>query len=329
MILRLVNYEKRDSAGACGGKVGLLSGDRVVDLCRLQEARKGEESGCSGEICVGSALALTLCPECLAEVRGWAAWFEGLEPARQAELSVPRDQVRLRSPVSAPGKVFCLAQNFPAHAAEASRHISHSGLSAADRMTPHVFMKPTPNTICGDGDPIILPKNGQFIDYEAEVAVVIGRRGKYISAQEAGAYIAGITAMNDVSERDLLVWQREEEREWDHFFDWLNGKWMDNFAPMGPCLVPAGDLDVDNLDVACFVNGEERQQGNTAEMYHSAARTIQYISHMLTLEPGDVIALGTPAGVGKALGKRLQPGDVVTVEVQGVGKLTNPVVAEE
>jgi len=189
-------------------------------------------------------------------------------------------------------------------------------------------MKPASNTLCGQGDPILIGRTAQFIDYEGEVALVIGKRGKYIKAAEARPYIAAVTAMNDVSERDLVIWNRQEEREWDHFFDWLNGKWYDSFAPIGPCLVPARDVDVDNLGLKCFVNGELRQVGNTSEMYHSAAHTVEYISHMLTLEPGDIIAMGTPGGVGKAMDKKLVPGDVVTVEVEGVGGLENPVVAE-
>jgi 2,4-diketo-3-deoxy-L-fuconate hydrolase len=185
-----------------------------------------------------------------------------------------------------------------------------------------------PNTVCGDGDAIPITPTAQFIDYEAEVAIVIGKAGKYIAAEEAAEYIAGVTAMNDVSERRLKLWERKDEREWDKFFDWLNGKWMDNFAPMGPCIVPAADVDLDNLVLRGYVNDELRQEGNTAEMFHSAAKTVEYISLMLTLEPGDVIALGTPAGVGAARGTKLVPGDVVRVEVEGVGALTNPVVAE-
>ena len=326
-MLRLVNYTVRSEESVVS-RTGFLTAAGVMDFARLSEACSEVGSACDCPTCWQSALGILTCPECLEAARRYAAWAEAQEAAILEDLALPLAEVRLLAPVPRPGKLFCLAQNFPSHAAEANRHITRAGDSVADAMTPHVFLKPVPNTVCGDGDPILIPPTAQFIDYEAEVAIVIGKKGKYIRAEEASEYIAGVTAFNDVSERRLRLWERKDEREWDKFFDWLNGKWMDNFAPMGPCVVPASDVDLNNLSLRGYVNDELRQTGNTSEMYHSAAKTVEYISLMLTLEPGDVIALGTPAGVGAARGTKLVPGDVVRVEVEGVGALTNPVVAE-
>ena len=326
MPLRLVHY--LDHSDDSKPEVGFLADEGAVGFTRLAEACSEVKSGCDCPDCWESPLGIAICPACLEAARSYAAWFAKQDAATRTGLALARDRVKLLPPVAKPGKVFCLAQNFPEHAAESNRHITRAGDSIADEMAPHVFLKPTTNTICGDGDPILITPTAQFMDYEAEVCLVIGKAGKYIETSEAAEYIAAVTCMNDVSERSLKIWERKDEREWDRFFDWLNGKWMDNSAPIGPCLVPAADLDIDHLTVRCFVNDELRQEGNTADMYHSAAQTVSYISQMLTLEPGDLIALGTPAGVGKARGLKLVPGDVVQIEVEGVGVLRNPVVGE-
>jgi 2-keto-4-pentenoate hydratase/2-oxohepta-3-ene-1,7-dioic acid hydratase in catechol pathway len=287
------------------------------------------QAGCGCEECWEAPLGILTCGDCLDAARLYAAWFERQDEAMQKGLSLAREDVRLLSPVLKPGKVFCLAGNFPEHVKETAAHKDLEWVAGAQAMTPHVFMKPSTNTICGDGDPIPITRVAQFIDWEAEVVVVIGKRCKYVKAADAASVIAGVTCMNDVSERKLKIWDREKGRDWDRFFDWLNGKWMDNFAPMGPCVVPVEDVDLDNLMVRCFVNGKLEQEGNTGDMYHSAALTVEYISQFLTLEPGDVIALGTPSGVGLVKDVNLKPGDVVSVEVEGVGTLTNPVEAEQ
>ena len=327
MLLRLVNYtESKDTDGR--QQTGFLTDEGVVGFGRVGKACTSVRSACDCPDCWSAVLSLATCEACLAAARAYADWFAAQDAQTRGDLTLPGGQVKLLAPVARPNKLLCLAQNFAAHAAEANRHITHSGVSVADAMTPHVFMKPSSNNVRGDGDPIVITPTAQFIDYEAEVAVVIGREGKYIKAAEALDYVLGVTAINDVSERRLKIWDRKDEREWDNFFDWLNGKWMDSFAPMGPCLVPASDVDLGNLDITCHVNGEVRQEGNTGEMYHSVAQTIEYISHFMTLEVGDVIAMGTPAGVGAARDARLVAGDVVSVTVTGVGTLTNPVVAE-
>ena len=159
--------------------------------------------------------------------------------------------------------------------------------------------------------------------------MVIGKEAKCVSAAEADDYIFGYTLVNDVSERKLKVSQARETRAWDDFFDWLNGKWCDSFAPMGPCAVPLADVgDLQNLKLMTRVNGEVVQESSTAHMIFTVAQQIEYISHMMTLEPGDVIATGTPSGVGTARGVALAAGDVVEVEIERIGVLRNPVVVE-
>lgn len=328
MSLQLVRFSRLGEAGQTPA-VGLLVSGRVADVERVARACDTVRSTCGCHECWQAPLGVITCEGCLEAARGYADWLSGLDAAALAELTEERSHVRLLPPIENPGKVLCLAQNFPAHAAEASAHITRSGISRADSMTPHVFMKPSGNTLRGDGDPIVIGRGAQFVDYEAEAVVVIGQRCKYVKAPEALSVIAAVTCMNDVSERRLKVWERSEERQWDHFFDWLNGKWMDSFAPLGPALVPASDVDLDDLWVRCRVNGELRQEDNTGVMYHLAGHVVEYVSNLVTLEPGDIIALGTPAGVGIARDKPLRPGDVVEVEVEGVGLLTNPVVAEE
>lgn len=315
MTLRLVNYLPRGTAGsAAEPRLGALRGESVVDVAQLCD-REAED--CS---CTGSVVALLSCPECQAAAR------HVLAEAGEAAPALPLSQVRLLPPVPHPGKLFCLAGNYAAHIQEGGR----GELQAADMATPRIFLKPSTNTVCGPDDPIIIGRRAEFVDYEGELAVIIGRRGKYVAADEALRCVGGITCFNDVSERRLHIWDRPQERPWDRFFDWLNGKWWDTFAPMGPCAVPLADInDLQNLTLTTRLNGEIVQSASTADMIFSVARTIEYLSQMVTLAPGDVIATGTPAGVGKASGRALQPGDVVEVEITGVGVLRNPVVAED
>ena len=240
--------------------------------------------------------------------------------------ALPLAEARLLAPVPRPGKLFCLAGNYEEHVREAGRLSSEEALV---RRTPWVFMKPSTNTVCATGDPVLVAKTSRFVDYEGELAVIIGKRGKYLKAAEALDYVGGVTCFNDISERQLHIWDRPEDRPWDKFFDWLNGKWFDSFAPMGPCAVPLADTPgIDKLQLRTLLNGEVVQETSTGEMIFSVGEQIEYISQMVTLEPGDVIATGTPAGVGKIRGVALKPGDLIEVEVDGIGRLSNPVVAE-
>jgi 2-keto-4-pentenoate hydratase/2-oxohepta-3-ene-1,7-dioic acid hydratase in catechol pathway len=229
------------------------------------------------------------------------------------------------APVPNPGKLFCLAGNYQDHIEEGG-----GKMEVQDRQTPRVFMKPPTSTVIGPGDAIRIPPVARGIDWEGELAVVIGRKAKAVKAADALKYVAGYTVMNDVSERRLLIRERTETRPRDRWFDWLNGKWLDTFAPQGPWIVTADEIpDPQALEISTYVNGERRQHNYTSQMLFSVADTIEYISAIITLDPGDIISTGTVSGVGATTGEFLKPGDSVDIEVSGVGVLRNRVVASK
>lgn len=220
----------------------------------------------------------------------------------------PINEMRLGPPIPDPDKIICLGLNYRSHAEEAGFSIPQ---------VPILFAKYR-NALTGPTSPIVLPSLSTEIDYEAELAVVIGKTGKNIPAEQALEYVAGYMAFNDVSARDLQFRSGQ----------WLSGKALDTFAPCGPALVIREIKDPQKLDIATRLNGQTLQQSNTCNMIFSVSETIAYISQLMTLEPGDIIATGTPEGVGF---KRNPPiflhdGDVVEVEVEGIGILRNPVV---
>ncbi len=207
-------------------------------------------------------------------------------------------EVQLLAPVM-PGKVLAIGLNYRAHAAELSRPLPEE---------PLLFLKP-PSAVIGPQTPIVLPTLSQRVDYEAELAVVIGRRCRNVNRDEAMSYVLGYSCANDVTARDL---QRRDGQ-------WSRSKGFDTFCPLGPWIVT--DLDAGNLEVTCRVNGAVRQHGSTSDLIFPVPVLIEYIAAVMTLEPGDVLLTGTPSGIGP-----LQAGDVVEVEVAGVGILRNPVV---
>lgn len=314
MSLKLVNFVPR-TLPDYAPRVGALVGDRILDIAQLCE---DADLDCG---CAGSVVDLLACPDCQQVAREVLAQSGGDEPG------LALAEARLLAPVPRPGKLLCLASNYEAHIREGGRSGNKSDL---EKRTPWVFLKPSTNTVCGPGDPIIIGRTSTFVDYEGELAVIIGKKGKYIKAENALEHVGGVTILNDISERKLHIWDRPEDRPWDNFFDWLNGKWFDSFAPMGPCAVPLADIgDIHNLELTTRLNGEVKQQASTGEMIFNVGRQIEYISHMVTLKPGDVIATGTPSGVGAAQGVKMQPGDTIEVEIEGIGILTNPVIAEQ
>lgn len=251
--------------------------------------------------------------------KAWKKVVEG-----KAKPLGTEEEVRLLPPNPSARKVFCLAGNYVEHITEGGRNLAEQ-----DRQTPRVFMKPPSTTLRGARDPIVIGRYAQKIDWEAELAIIIGKKAKYVPAGQANDCIAGYCVFNDVSERGFKVWERAEAREWDRFFDWLNGKWLDGFAPTGPCLVTKDEIpDPTNLRITLTVNDQVMQEANTGQMIFSPAEIVSFISSFVTLEPGDVIATGTPSGVGAARGIFLKPGDVVTTEIERLGRLVNPVVAE-
>jgi 2-keto-4-pentenoate hydratase/2-oxohepta-3-ene-1,7-dioic acid hydratase in catechol pathway len=202
-----------------------------------------------------------------------------------------------------PSKIVCVGRNYAAHAKEL-------GNAVPDR--PLLFLKP-PSSVISNGDAIILPPDSRQVEHEAEIGVVIGSRLARGDETAARAAIAGITCVNDVTARDLQKLDVQFTR----------AKGFDTFCPFGPALLPVPpDFIYSSLEVMCRVNGQERQHGRAADMVFGIPMLVSYISHVMTLEPGDLIATGTPEGVGP-----LEPGDVVEVEVTGVGVLRNPVAA--
>ncbi|MDA8432216.1 MAG: fumarylacetoacetate hydrolase family protein [Nitrospiraceae bacterium] len=236
---------------------------------------------------------------------------------RAAETAFEDRSVQLRRleetvigpPVPDPDKIICLGLNYREHASEIRMEVAP---------VPTFFAK-FRNALCGPYSPIVLPAVSTRVDYEGELAVVIGRRCRDVSGDEALGFVAGYTIMNDVSARDLQMQTSQ----------WTAGKTPDTFAPMGPGIVPTSSIpDPQNLKITTRVNGVALQEGHTSEMIFPVARTIAFLSSFMTLEPGDIISTGTPAGVGF---KRQPPiflkaGDLVEVEVERIGTIRNPVV---
>jgi len=232
-------------------------------------------------------------------------------------------RVKLAAPVPRPRKVFCLAGNYRDHIEEGG-----GKFQVQDAQTPRVFMKPPSTTVIGSNDAIRIPPVARAIDWEGELAVVIGRRAKGVTARQALRYVAGYTVMNDVSERKLQIRKRTKSRPKDEWFDWLNGKWLDTFAPQGPWIVTADEIrNPQTLEITTRVNGKSKQHNSTAQMLYPVAETIAYIAKIITLEPGDLISTGTVSGVGAASGTFMKGGDRVEVEISGIGVLRNRVSA--
>lgn len=220
---------------------------------------------------------------------------------RRHELERDLDEVRLLAPVL-PSKVLCIGRNYIAHALEQNAEVPE---------VPLLFLKP-PSSVIGPDQTILLPPQSQQVEHEGELVAVIGQRGRWIPPENAFEYILGYTVGNDVTARDL---QRRDNQ-------WTRGKGFDTFCPLGPWIET--EFDPSDALITCHVNGELRQMGSTRDMVFSVRHLVAYASSIMTLEPGDVLLTGTPAGIGP-----LQPGDIVEVAVEGLGILTNPVAAEQ
>jgi len=253
-------------------------------------------------------------------------WFKQCKDTYEALLGDPRkiaeaaDQRRLTrrgdaywfAPIPRPGKLICIGLNYRDHAIE-------SGQPIPER--PIVFSKFS-SAVIGPGEPVIVPDSSSQVDYEAELAVVIGRRAKNVKAEHALEYVLGYTAFNDVSARDFQFTDGQ----------WQRGKSCDTFAPMGPVIVTADQIpDPHRLGIKLVLNGKTMQDSNTDQLVFGVPQLIEFISRTITLEPGDVIATGTPPGVGFARKPPifLQPGDKMEVQIERIGTLNNPIVAPE
>lgn len=223
---------------------------------------------------------------------------------------IPLEDVRLLAPVLRPEKIICIGLNYKDHAAE----------SGAEAPTSPVVFSKFANTVIGPGDAIRIPSITEQVDYEAELGVIIGRTTSRVSRDAALDHVLGYTCINDVSARDLQFADGQ----------WVRGKTLDTFCPMGPWIVTSDEIpDPQVLPIRCVVNGQTLQDSSTSEMIFTVAEIVAFLSQAITLEAGDVIATGTPAGVGFARKPPifLTPGDVTRVEIDGIGSLENPVEA--
>jgi 2-keto-4-pentenoate hydratase/2-oxohepta-3-ene-1,7-dioic acid hydratase in catechol pathway len=280
--MRLVTFQHNNHTHA-----GVLLGDRVASL-----AQAGFRSVL--DIISGG-------PAALAQVK---------EEVSSAP-TFPLAEVKLAAPMPRPPKIICIGLNYRDHAIESKLEIPK---------IPVVFSK-YPSVTIGPGDSIVLPRNSEKPDYEAELAVVIGKSARHVAAENWSEYVFGYMCMNDVSARDFQMATSQ----------WMIGKTFDTFAPMGPYIATADEIaDPHALNISLDINGEVLQNSNTKELIFRIPDLIAYLSSVFTLEPGDVISTGTPSGVGFSYNppRWLKPGDHVTVKIEGLGELTNPCIAE-
>ncbi len=221
-------------------------------------------------------------------------------PYRRLDPDLPVDTVRLLPPVR-PGKILCIGRNYEAHAREHNAQVGD---------IPVLFLKPGTSLI-GSGDPIRLPPQSEQVQHEAELAVVIGQRGRWIQPEDAMDHVYGYTIANDVTARDL---QRADTQ-------WTRGKGFDTFCPLGPWIET--DFDPADALITCHVDDMLRQMASTRDMVFTIPQLVVFIASIMTLEPGDIILTGTPAGV-----EDLKPGNTVSITIEGLGTLTNPVVSD-
>ena len=275
-----------------GDAVAVLDGDDVIALRELVPEAPGEMLGV---IAAGEPLRARL-----------AAALQSAPGAARRPLG----DVELRAPIPRPGKILCLGLNYAAHAKEGGNEVPEH---------PTVFVRVT-TSLVAPGAPVVRPRVSEQLDYEVELVIVIGARCHDVAEDQALAHVFGYTIMNDVSVRD---YQRRTSQ-------WTLGKNFDGSGPMGPAIVTADELPAGarGLGIRTRLNGELLQDGNTADMVFPVPRIVALLSQVMTLEPGDVIATGTPSGVGHARRPPLwmKPGDVVTCEIDGIGTLSNPIV---
>jgi 2-keto-4-pentenoate hydratase/2-oxohepta-3-ene-1,7-dioic acid hydratase in catechol pathway len=230
------------------------------------------------------------------------------------------DEVRLGPALPAPPAIFLLAANYQSHIVEGGGEPFDKSV-----VTPLPFLKPA-TAVIGTGDEIRTPSVSDTVDYEIEIAAVIGKRGREIPVEETEAHVAGYVVFNDISARELKTAAGRKDRPGDPFFDWLLGKWCDSFAAIGPYLVTRDEAgDPKALEMSLKVNGELRQHSSAGEMIFTIPEAIAFLSRFVTLEPGTLLCMGTPGGVGATTSTYLKPGDLVEGEIERLGKLVNRV----
>lgn len=285
--MRLVSFGPRQEE-----RPGALHGDRVIDLTAADPSLPG-------------TVRKILEQDALDRVRRVIERAGSL----RSECFRPVADVRLGPPVTDPSKIICLGLNYSDHAAEQGRSVPERPLTFAKG----------PNALSGSGDPIPHPSEVAQLDYEVELALVIGRRAKQVALEDAAAHVAGYAVFMDITARDIQA--REKQ--------WFRAKSFDGFGPFGPWLTTRDDVpEPHNLGIRLDVNGVRRQSSNTGLMTFKVFFLVHYLSQSLTLEPGDIIATGTPAGVGVYSNPPtfLKKGDVIAASIESLGSLTNPVV---
>lgn len=239
--------------------------------------------------------------------------------AASAEDGIPLEQIHLLAPILYPRAIFCAGANYWDHLEEMEGTVDR----AHRAKDPWFFLKTAAHSIVPDRVPVRGPTASHQLDWEAELGVVIGRSARDVAAADAAGVIAGYTIVNDLSARDLMT---RSDRPPAMMYDWIGQKCFDGAAPMGPWITPATYVeDCHNLTVKLWVNDVLKQNSNTNQLIHNVYEQVEWLSHQLTLLPGDVIATGTPAGVGMPRGDFLKTGDVMRIEIEGCGTLTNPV----
>jgi len=300
---RLVSYTTAEEHAP---RAGILLDGRVTDA--------GEVLGAAGD-----SVFDILCD--------WETTSERLEDFAGSDRSVLLKDVSLAAPILFPGTLFCAGANYWDHLREMSEFVKQTTgrLPPMEKAPePWFFIKTSAASIVGPGADIRLPSFSKSVDWEAELGVVIGRPTRRIREDDALSAVAGYVIVNDLSARDLM------KREGSPFvYDWIGQKCFTDAAPMGPWLTPASAVgNPANLAIRLSVNGVVKQDSNTGEMVHSIEEQIAYLSRHVELQPGDVIATGTPAGVGLPKGECLKAGDEVVVEIEGLGRLKNRVVED-
>lgn len=300
--MRLVTY-RRDGVD----RAGVIVGERIVDLT-------------DGAAALGETLP--------ADIVGLLTLEDGLAIAGRVAAETRADApgvalagADLGPVIPQPPTLLLLAGNYQSH-------LTEGGGSRVDKakITPRFFVKKPRTSVIGTGEAIEIPSISHKVDYELEIAAIIGKRGKAIPLAEAENHIAGYAVFNDISARELTIAQGRSTRPMDDFFDWLNGKWCDTFAALGPFMVTRDEIgDPKALEMSLKVNGELRQHSTAGEMIFDVPESIAFISQFITLEPGDLICMGTPGGVGVTTQTFLRSGDLVEAEIEKLGQLVNTV----
>ena len=297
--MKLVRFSTQNQAP----RLGALQGERIADLQASLAATLGRRG-----VVRAQEIAAALVPASTRQfLEGGAASREAVAGITEW-VTVDRAAARIHAPIADPGKFICIGLNYKDHAEEAGQAIPKE---------PPIFAKWS-NAIIDPGDPILRPRGSTQLDWEVELGVVIGRTARFVTREQALDYVAGYTIINDASARDFQFLTTQ----------WMAGKIFETAAPVGPYIADREEIpDPHVLDLKTFVNGKQMQRGNTKTFIFDVRYLISYLSGLMTLSPGDLIATGTPPGVGFAMKPpvALQPGDVCRLEITGLGVLENPV----